>query len=144
MRSITEGPIHLKEFFSCAPSRSCGALASFVGIVRDHDRGRPVRKLIYDCYMSMADRVIGRLMDEAKGRWDVDDVHVLHRVGELEIGEVAVAIAVSSAHRAEAFSACRFMIEEMKIKVPIWKKEIYADGTREWVSCAHAEMETVP
>mgnify|MGYP001588353019 CR=1 FL=1 len=90
-----------------------------------------------------ADRMIGMLVEEAKSRWPIEDLRVLHRVGELEIGEAAVAIAVSSAHRAEAFSACRFTIEEIKKRVPIWKKEIFEDGTREWVVCPHAEMEAV-
>ena len=83
----------------------------------------------------MADRVIEGLIREARARWLLDDIRVLHRTGTLEIGETAVAIAVSSAHRAEAFSACRFMIEEIKTRVPIWKNEFYEDGTTAWVSC---------
>jgi molybdopterin synthase catalytic subunit len=142
MDHITERPIHLEDFFSCVPDRSCGAMASFVGIVRNHDHGRPVRKLYYDCYLSMADRMIGRLIQEALGRWDVHEMRVLHRIGELAVGEAAVAIAVSSAHRDEAFSACRFAIEEIKKKVPIWKKEIFEDGSREWVVCAHVQIES--
>lgn len=142
MNHITQAPIRLEDFFSFVPDRSCGALASFVGIVRNHDHGRPVRKLYYDCYTSMAERMIGLLVEEARNRWAIKDIRVLHRVGELGIGEAAVAIAVSSAHRAEAFLACRFAIEEIKKKVPIWKKEIFEDGAREWVACSHAEMET--
>ena len=84
--------------------------------------------------------MIKTLIDEAKNQWGVDDIRVIHRVGWLEIGETAIAIAVSSAHRAEAFSACRFMIEEIKKKVPIWKKETFRDGTSDWVSCTHKEV----
>ena len=73
---------------------------------------------------------------EAKGRWPIDEIHLLHRVGELQIGETAVAIAVSAAHRDEAFLACRFLIEGIKHRVPIWKKQILEDGSGEWVSCA--------
>jgi len=85
--------------------------------------------------------MIGVLVEEAKNRWDINDIRVLHRVGELGIGETAVAIAVSSAHRAAAFSACRFMIEEIKKRVPIWKKEFYQDGRNEWVICRHSMNE---
>jgi len=139
---ITQAPIRLEDFFSFIPDQSCGALASFVGIVRNHDHGRPVRKLYYECYTSMAERRIGMLVEEARSRWAIGAIRVLHRIGELGIGDAAVAIAVSSAHRAEAFSACRFAIEEIKKSVPIWKMEVFEDGTREWVVCRHHEMET--
>ena len=134
---ITREPINLQDFFSWSPNQSCGALASFVGIVRNHDHGRAVKKLFYECYFSMAEKMIQQIIEESKAKWAVDEVHVTHRVGSLDIGEVAVAIAVSAAHRAEAFAACRFIIEAIKNKVPIWKKEIFEDGVSEWVLCAH-------
>ena len=137
--TITEEAIDLQKFFSDEPPRSCGAAASFAGIVRNHDHGRAVKSLYYDCYRSMAEKMIKALIEEAKVRWNVEKILVLHRVGHLEIGEVAVAISVSSAHRAEAFEACRFMIEKIKEKVPIWKKEIFENGMSEWTSCAHME-----
>lgn len=133
MEHITDQPIRLENFFSITPDRSCGALASFVGIVRNHDHGRPVRKLFYDSYASMADSMIGRLAREAGNRWNIHEIRVLHRIGEIRVGEAAVAIAVSSAHREEAFAACRFVIEEIKKRVPIWKKEFYEDGVSAWV-----------
>ena len=133
MEHITDQPIHLENFFSITPDWSCGALASFVGIVRNHDHGRPVRKLFYDSYASMADSMIGRLAREAGNRWNIHEIRVLHRIGEIRVGEAAVAIAVSSSHREEAFTACRFMIEEIKNRVPIWKKEFYEDGVSAWV-----------
>ena len=139
---LTEQPVTLQDFFSFSPAKSCGAVASFVGIVRDHDDGRRVRKLHYECYLSMADKMMAKLVAEAKERWDIQEVRVLHRVGTLEIGEVAVAIAVASAHRQEAFEACRFLMERIKKEVPIWKKEFYEDGGNEWVSC-HLHAETV-
>ncbi len=139
MRHITNQPISLEKFFSFTPENSCGALVSFIGIVRNHDHGRPVQRLYYDCYPSMADRVIGMLTKEVETRWPIDEIRVLHRVGDLEIGEVAVAIAVSSAHRAEAFAACRFAIEKIKKDVPVWKKEFFEDGASEWVICSHSE-----
>ena len=87
----------------------------------------------------MANKMMGVLIGQAKERWPVDEIRLLHRVGELEIGDVAVAIAVSAAHRDEAFLACRFMIEGIKREVPIWKKQILEDGSGEWVSCRHLE-----
>ena len=135
---ITDETINLQEFFSGESPRSCGAAASFAGIVRNHDHGRAVKSLYYDCYRSMAEKMIQALVQEAKAGWNVEKIQVSHRIGHLEIGEVAVAICVSSAHRAEAFEACRFIIERIKEKVPIWKKEIFEDGMSEWVSCAHA------
>ena len=140
---ITNEPIDLGDFFSFTPAKSCGALATFTGIVRDHDHGRQVKKLYYDCYPSMAERMIKILVAEAKNQWGVDEIRVSHRIGSLEIGEVAVAIAVSSAHRAESFSACRFIIEEIKKRVPIWKKEIFENGASEWVLCTHPEAVTL-
>ncbi|MBI3315430.1 MAG: molybdenum cofactor biosynthesis protein MoaE [Candidatus Omnitrophica bacterium] len=137
--SVTDKPIALQEFFSEPSPQSCGAVASFVGIVRNHDHGRAVKFLYYDCYRFMAEKVMRTIVEEALNRWDVEKVQVSHRVGRLGIGDVAVAISVSAAHRAEAFEACRFVIEEIKERVPIWKREIFEDGTSEWVSCAHAE-----
>ena len=132
---ITEKPIELEKFFSAMPESSCGALASFAGIVRDHDHGRPVRKLYYECYTQMAQRAMENVVREAAVRWPIREIRILHRIGELQISDVAVAIAVSSVHRDEAFLACRFAIEEIKTKVPIWKKEFYKDGAHAWVLC---------
>ncbi len=139
---LTEKPISLEALWF-VPSAACGATASFTGIVRNHDHGRPVKKLFYESYPVMANKVIDHLISEAKRRWPVDDVAVLHRVGELEVGETAVAIAVSAAHRDEAFEACRFMIESIKHEAPIWKKQIYEDGSGEWVFCHAAEARAI-
>ena len=139
---VTREPIVLESFFSWSSRPACGAAASFVGMVRDHDHGRPVKALFYECYVSMAEKMIATVIEGSKKRWEVDEVRVSHRIGFLEVGETAVAIAVSAAHREEAFAACRFMIEQIKIKVPIWKKEIFEDGASEWVLCSHA-AETV-
>ena len=139
---LTQKPIILENFFSLSPAPACGALASFVGIVRNHDHGRPVKKLYYECYPSMANKMMGVLIEQAKERWPVDEIHLLHRVGELGIGEAAVAITVSAAHRDEAFLACRFMIEGIKRQVPIWKKQILEDGSGEWVFCCQKDFAT--
>jgi molybdopterin synthase catalytic subunit len=113
-----------------APDR--GAVASFLGLVRDHHAGREVTRLEYSAYAPMAEAECARIVSEAEGRWPVR-VALAHRIGALEIGEAAVAIAAAGAHRDEAFAACRFVIAEVKRRVPIWKKEFYTDGTIEWV-----------
>ena len=135
---ITQEPILLEKFFSFTANPACGAVATFAGIVRNHDHGCAVMKLYYECYPPMANKMMGELIRRARERWPVDEIRALHRVGELQIGEAAVAIAVSAAHRDEAFLACRFMIEGIKREAPIWKKQIFHDGSGEWVSC-HAE-----
>ena len=138
---ITKRPIDLAEFLAQKPGQTCGAVASFVGAVRNHDHGKPVSRLYYECYPSMAEKQIQSIVDEAKGRWAVEEVRVTHRIGWLEVGEAAVAIAVSSAHREEAFAACRHVIERIKTNVPIWKKELFEDGTSDWVLCGHRHEE---
>jgi molybdopterin synthase catalytic subunit len=140
---ITDGRIPLEEFFAEKPAPSCGAVAAFIGIVRNHDHGRAVLKLDYECYRPMAEKEIGRIVERAKCLWPVEGIQTLHRIGSLEIGEAAIAVRVNSARRADAFSACRFVVDEIKRTAPIWKKEYYADGTSEWVLCGHADPAAV-
>jgi molybdopterin synthase catalytic subunit len=137
---ITDEPILVSEFLGADTPESCGAVASFVGVVRNHDHGRAVWKLYYESYRSMAEKRIGAIIEEAKGRWPVEEIRVLHRVGWLGIGEAAIAVAVSSAHRAEVFAACEHVVGQIKHTVPIWKNEFFEDGTSEWVLCGHAEV----
>ena len=118
-----------------APDR--GAVSSFLGLVRDHHGGREVTRLEYSAYAPMAEAECARIVAEAEARWPVR-VALEHRIGALEIGDAAVAIAAGAAHREEAFAACRFVIEEVKRRVPIWKKEFYADGTITWVGAGGA------
>jgi molybdopterin synthase catalytic subunit len=92
--------------------------------------------LEYDAYEEMAERILGELVGKACRQWDLEEVKLLHRLGRVELGEIAVAIAVESAHRNEAYQASRFLIEEIKHTVPIWKKEYFADGTSEWSLCS--------
>ncbi len=131
---VTDKPIDLAKFLAQKPSPSCGAVASFVGVVRNHHQGKSVSRIYYDCYPKMANQQIQQIVEKTRQDYAADDIRVLHRVGWLEVGEVAVAITVSAAHRQEAFSACRAVIEGIKTTVPIWKKEIYTDGTYEWVT----------
>ena len=110
-----------------------GAAILFLGIVRNHADGRPVTGMRYDAYVAMAESVLAEIAAEAAGRLGVDRVAVVHRVGDLAIGDVSVAIAVSSPHRGESFAASRYVIEEIKKRLPVWKKECYANGEDAWV-----------
>ena len=105
-----------------------GGVVIFEGVVRAQSRGKGVRALVYEAYGSMAQRQLEQLAEEARRRWPINEVAIVHRVGTLEVGETSVVIAVSSGHRAEAFDACRWLIDELKRTVPIWKKEIYTEG----------------
>ena len=110
-----------------------GATVLFVGTVRDVNDGRPVTGMEYTAYESMAERELGLIVREVADRFAADDVVVEHRLGELAVREVSVAIAAAHPHRARAFEAARYVIEELKRRVPVWKLEHYVDGTREWV-----------
>ncbi len=110
-----------------------GATVLFLGVVRDHADDRPVSGMRYDAYQEMAGEVLRTIAEEAAERSGTDRVAVVHRFGELAIGEVSVAIAVSSPHRAEAYEASRYVIEELKQRLPVWKKEHYVDAVSEWV-----------
>lgn len=111
------------------PANPCdGALCLFVGVVREENEGRRVSYLEYEAYEEMALPLMAEIAAEAHRRWPVTDVRLVHRLGRLEIGEPSVAVAVVSPHRREAFEACRYAIDTLKARVPIWKKEHYADG----------------
>lgn len=105
-----------------------GAIVTFVGTVRDHARGKRVRYLEYEAYPEAAVDVFVEIAAEMQQQWNILKVAIVHRTGRVEIGEASVVIAVSSAHRAEAFEACRYAIEQLKVRAPIWKKEVYEDG----------------
>jgi len=105
-----------------------GALVVLEGIVRAHSRGKQVRALVYEAYGSMAQKQMEQLADEARRRWSILDLTVVHRTGTLQVGEISVVIAVTASHRGEAFDACEWLIDELKHTVPIWKKEVYTEG----------------
>jgi molybdopterin synthase catalytic subunit len=110
-----------------------GAFASFEGWVRDHNDGRAVRGLRYAAYAAMAEAEGERIIEEARAKFDILDARCVHRIGELALGELAVWVGVSAAHRDAAFAACRWIIDEVKSRVPIWKHERYADGDAGWL-----------
>ena len=113
----------------------CGGYASFEGWVRDHNDGRRVLRLDYEAYEALALREGERIVREALQRFGVNNAACVHRTGELALGEMAVWVGVAAAHRAEAFAACRWIIDEIKHRLPIWKKEHYVDGDSGWVNC---------
>lgn len=116
---------------------SCGAVVSFTGKVRNEQDGKTVVALDYEAYIPMAERVFYDIANEACTRFGVRAVRIVHRVGSLKIGDIAVWVGVQSGHRAEAFLACRYAIDEIKKKAPIWKKEHYDCGDSAWVACHH-------
>lgn len=132
MSHLTAPPIDLAALTGQVLSPERGAVASFVGLVRNHHVGRPVVALAYSAYGPMAEQRCAAIVAEAEARWPVA-VALAHRVGDLVIGDVAVAVVAAAAHRAPAFDACRYVIEEVKARVPIWKRERYADGSEAWV-----------
>ncbi len=127
---LVREPIDVAALAGTTPAD--GALCLFVGVVRNENQGRAVLRLEYEAYEEMALPLMEEIAAETRRLHPVTDVRLVHRLGRLEIGEASVAVAVSSPHRAEAFVACRFAIDTLKAKVPIWKKEIYADGS-EWL-----------
>jgi molybdopterin synthase catalytic subunit len=132
MAFLGTDPVELGPLLEAVQSPERGGVASFVGLVRNHHGGRPVLRLDYSAYAPMAEAECARIVAEAEARWQVA-IALRHRVGSLEVGDVAVAVAAGSAHRDEAFEACRYVIEEVKRRVPIWKREYYSDGTVAWV-----------
>jgi molybdopterin synthase catalytic subunit len=130
---VTADVLSIDEAYAAVRRPGCGAVALFVGTVRDHHDGKPVRSLSYTAFKEMAEKEFERIAAEAAAKWPLGAVYIAHRTGKLEIGDASVVIAASSAHRAEAFEACRFAIETLKKAAPIWKEEFY-DAGKAWVS----------
>ena len=116
-------------------SPESGAFASFEGLVRNHNDGKKVIALEYEAFEALALKEANKIFKEAKAKFEVIDVLCFHRVGKLSIGEIAVWVGVSAAHRDSAFKACRYIIDEIKTRLPIWKKEYYKNGDSGWVNC---------
>ena len=139
--ALVRRPIDLVPLLAEVARPGNGASVLFVGTVRDVNDGRPVTGMEYTAYESMAERELSAVTREAANRYGTDDLVVEHRLGELAIGEISVAIVVAHPHRARAFEAARYVIEELKRRVPIWKLEHYVDGTREWVDPTRPRVE---
>jgi molybdopterin synthase catalytic subunit len=134
---ISSKSIDLSIFRQQLIDRSCGAYVQFDGWVRDQNEGQKVLRLEYEVYEPMAVKEGARIIDEARERFGVSNACAIHRSGLMELSEVAVVVGVSSPHRAEAFDACRYIIDQVKGRLPIWKKEYYVSGEAKWVRCDH-------
>lgn len=132
MFRVTRKMIDLQELVDFVTDPAAGAIVTFIGTTRDNNEGHRVIALDYEAYPEMAEKELARLGEEAKGRWNIQRMGIVHRIGPVKITEPSVIIAVSAAHRHDAFQACRFAIEEIKKSVPIWKKEIF-EGGEVWI-----------
>jgi molybdopterin synthase catalytic subunit len=131
---VTDEPLSVAEHEAAVGDKAAGAVVSFAGVVRDHDGGRSVTELEYVGHPT-ATELITEIAAEFAARPDVHAVAVSHRVGLLGIGDVALACAVSASHRGEAFAACAELVDEVKARLPIWKRQVFTDGEEEWVAC---------
>jgi molybdopterin synthase catalytic subunit len=125
---ITQNPIDMQELSNFVADPAAGAMATFVGMTRNTNEGRRVIRLEYECYPGMAEKEMQKIALEVLTRWPIRKIAMIHRLGQVDIGEASVAIAVSSGHRHAAFEACHFAINQLKEIVPIWKKEFYEGG----------------
>ena len=133
MFKITSDEIELGDVIRAVEAGDAGAIVHFLGVVRNNTEGREVSYLEYEAYPPMAEKKMAEIAEEIHEKWGLDRVAMIHRVGRLEIGEVSVAVAVASPHRKEAFEACHYAMNRLKQIVPIWKREVWADGEEEWV-----------
>ena len=135
--SVSGDPLDPKAFRAGLEDRASGGYVQFEGWVRDHNEGREVLRLEYEVYEPLALKEGRRILEEALQRFDIRKAAAVHRSGLLDLGDLAVVVGVAAAHRGEAFDACRYLIDEIKHRLPIWKKEHYADGDAHWVRCDH-------
>lgn len=134
--SISDQPLDLAALRGEVPDVRAGAFVCFEGWVRNRNDGKPVQSLEYEAYLELAEREGRHILAEASARFDLLDAICVHRVGHLHLGDLAVWTGVTAQHRAAAFDACRYIIDEVKARVPIWKKEHYTDGATQWINCA--------
>jgi molybdopterin synthase catalytic subunit len=132
MFRVVNKPVNLQELVDYVRDPAAGAIATFIGTTRNNNEGRKVIALDYEAYPEMAEKELARVGEEAKEKWQICRMAIVHRIGPVQITEPSVIIAVSSPHREAAFAACRFAIEEIKRAVPIWKKEVY-EGGEVWI-----------
>ncbi|MGH2569389.1 MAG: molybdenum cofactor biosynthesis protein MoaE [Bacteroidota bacterium] len=141
MIDITPSAIDPRKVIASVETLESGAIDLFVGITRNQSNGRAVKMLEYEAYEPMAQRMMEQIAKQASARWNVHRIAIAHRLGTVPVGEASVMIAVSSAHRHDAFEACRFLIDELKRVVPIWKREYFEDGTVEWSRHSHEQIQ---
>jgi molybdopterin synthase catalytic subunit len=133
--AIRDTPLSVDEVHQAVADDQAGGIALFTGAVRDHDQGEAVTGLSYQAHPS-AEAELRRVAEAVAEKYPALGVAAVHRVGDLAIGDLAVVVAVSCAHRGDAFEGCRMLIDELKATVPIWKHQRFADGSSEWVGCA--------
>lgn len=131
--TLAEAPFDIAPLRAALVRGEAGAFASFEGWVRNHNEGRDVHGLRYEAYAALAEAEGERVLSEALAKFEIADACCVHRVGDLAIGDLAVWVGVSAGHRDAAFTACRFIIDEVKARVPIWKHERYVDGAADWL-----------
>lgn len=135
--TVSEKTIEISDAYQFVQSETAGGINFFVGTIRNHNEGKTVESLEYHIYDDMVLKEFLKITNEAREKWPVEKIYVNHRKGALKIGDVAVVVAVSTVHRSEAFEACRYIIDELKHRAPIWKKEITSEGVF-WVEgCEH-------
>ena len=140
MIQITKSKIDTQQVIDSVGTPESGGINVFIGTTRNHSHGKPVTGLEYEAYEPMALKMMERLVQQAGETWNIK-ASIVHRIGSVPIGEASVVIAVASAHRDEAFKACRFLIDELKRAVPIWKREYFKDGTVEWSRQSHEQAD---
>lgn len=143
MYRLTDKPIDLNELLAYVGDPASGAVSTFIGTTRDNNEGRSIISLDYEAYPGMAEQELARLGEEAAQKWEITRMAIVHRTGNVPIGEASVMIAVSAPHRDDAFKACRYAIDELKKRVPIWKKEIYQGGEI-WIGSQSGERFATP
>ncbi len=129
---VTADPLDICAVVNKIHHPKAGAVVLFSGEVRNHNHGRDVSHLEYEAYTSMADKMIREILDRAKQKWQLHEAYCIHRIGLVNIGESAVIVATASSHRQEAYEANQFIIDRVKHEAPIWKKEVFVDGSHEW------------
>lgn len=134
--------IEVEQLKASLENPQAGAIVCFEGIVRNHNEGKAVLSLEYEAYESLAENEAAKILSEARQNFSIISAVCVHRTGLLDIGEAAVFVGVTSAHRDASFQACRFIIDEIKTRLPIWKKETYQDGSADWVNCQHTHTES--
>lgn len=135
MFRIKSNPIDISALRERCLAEGAGAYTAFEGWVRDNNEGHSVNSLEYEAYAELAEKEGSKILEEARKRWPIISLTAEHAVGHLRIGDCAIYVGVSSKHRADAFEACRYIVDNVKDRVPIWKKEHYTTGATEWINC---------
>jgi len=130
---LIDNPIDTQTVLAAVATPAAGAVVLFLGTTREFTAGRQTTSLDYEAYRPMAEETLASLAEEARRRWPIEKLCIVHRLGHVPLGETSVAVAVSTGHRAAAFEAGQWLIDSLKESVPIWKKETWVDGETEWV-----------